>query len=198
MRLKKRDLSELTQRAGRADGWRDFNGMLNPAVASSLRTGRIYLPTMEYNPEQNKQSVNALMPNIIGRLLRRSKGLKIQNWFLAETPYTRMDKLEYSFSQTTDPELIETGAGSDDFNVRLGVARNANTPVPVLNRLVFDNNKGVRLAIIANPHTPVSDLEFLILDAEKDVRSAAREKLDKIMGESWTIAKFGLESEQGK
>ena len=40
------DIADLARRAGRADGWRDFVGMLNPAMAANLQTGELHLPDL--------------------------------------------------------------------------------------------------------------------------------------------------------
>ncbi len=186
----RRDLAELTQTAGRADGWKDFNGMYNPAVAAVLRSGTLYLPEFREVVTQENSS-KLLIPILIGRLLRRSKNLKVQSWFVTKSPHAQVDKLEFLFSSSNDPELIEAGSASQDYHIRCAVASNRNTPVTVLNGLVLDENREVRLSVINNPHTPLSDLEFLILDSDPEVSQKSRQKLSRIMGDSWVLAKFG-------
>lgn len=189
-----KDPAELIQSAGRADGWKDFIGMYNPAMSGVLRTGSVFLPDFdELAPDESNNK--KLMPIIIGRLLRKSNRMKVQNWFVAESPHVQEDKLEFLFLSTNDSETIEAGSTSENHRIRAAIAANLNTSIPVLNGLAMDEDKSVRQCVINNPRTPVSDLEFLMHDIDKDIRIAARKKLNNIMGESWVLARFGPESQ---
>lgn len=193
MRPAREDIADLTQRAGRADGWRDFVGMLNPSMAVKLQTGEMHLPDLDPSRKSEEQtSPRALMPIILGRMLRRSYPMKVQNWYISGSKHSKKDQLESLFEHTSDQEMIVLGASDDDPNVRCGVAANHVTPIPVLNALTFDSDFLVRLAIVANARTPVSDLEYLAFDQDSRVKNAALQKLSRIMGEVWVQTKFQI------
>lgn len=191
MKLTKRDIAALTKRAGEVDGWRDFAGMLNPALAEKLCTGEIYLPNL--NTEDKSEEIVAstpIMPIVLGRMLRKSYPMKVQNWYIAGSKYTENDKLESLFAHTDDQKMIDAGAASENVNVRRGVAANSGTPISVLNALSFDLEPSVRLAVLQNGRTPVSDIEYLILDKDDNVKNFARQKLTRIMGDEYVLSKF--------
>ncbi len=191
MKLTKQDIAALTKRAGEVDGWRDFAGMLNPALAERLHTGEMYLPNLDagYKSEVVAAS-KPLLPIVLGRMLRKSYPMKVQNWYIAGSKFTQNDKLESLFSHTDDQTMIDAGAASKDVNVRRGVAANPITPISVLNALSFDQEPSVRLAVLQNGRTPVSDVEYLCLDKIDQVKNFARQKLARIMGEEYVLSKF--------
>ncbi len=191
MKPYKDDIAALIEKAGEVDGWRDFAGMLNPAVAKRLHTGEMYLPNLDsdFKPElviANKP----LLPIMLSRMLRKSHPMKVQNWYIAGSKFTKNDKLESLFAHTDDQKMIDSGAASEDINVRRGVAANPGTSITLLNALSFDDEPSVRLAVLQNGRTPVSDVEYLILDKDDKVKSFARQKLARIMGEEYVLSKF--------
>jgi len=191
MKLTKQDIAALTKRAGEVDGWRDFAGMLNPAVAERLHAGEMYLPNLDtdFKPELAFVS-KPLLPIVLSRMLRKSYPMKVQNWYIAGSKYTKNDKLESLFAHTDDQKMLETGAASEDINVRRGVAANQGASITLLNALSFDDEPSVRLAVLHNGRTPVSDVEYLILDKDDKVKNFARQKLSRIMGEEYVLSKF--------
>lgn len=191
MKPTKQDIAALTKRAGEVDGWRDFAGMLNPALAERLCTGEIYLPNLDTSlaPEQVMVS-KPLLPIVLGRMLRKSYPMKVQNWYIAGSKFTENDKLEALFAHTDDQTMIDAGAASEDKNVRRGVAANSGTPISILNALSFDPEPSVRLAVLQNGRTPVSDIEYLILDKDDKVKNFAKQKLARIMGDEYVLSKF--------
>ncbi len=191
MKPYKDDIVALIKKAGEVDGWRDFAGMLNPAVAERLHTGEMYLPNLDtdFKPELVTVS-KPMMPILLSRMLRKSYPMKVQNWYIAGSKFTKNDKLESLFAHTDDLKVIDSGAASEDINVRRGVAANPGTSITLLNALSFDDEPSVRLAVLQNGRTPVSDVEYLILDKDDKVKNFARQKLARIMGEEYVLSKF--------
>ena len=66
---------------------------------------------------------------------------------------------------------MEKLAEDEDEDVRLRVARNANTPASVLEQLAADENWQVRFNVAENMNTPLSVLEKLAEDDERDIRN---------------------------
>lgn len=190
MKLTKRYIAALTKRAGEVDGWRDFAGMLNPALAEKLDTGEMYLPNLDSEYKSKEAASKPLLPIVLGRMLRKSYPMKVQNWYIAGSKFTENDKLESLFAHTDDQKMIDEGAASEDVNVRRGVAANPVTPISVLSALSFDLEPSVRLAVLQNGRTPVSDVEYLSLDKIDKVKNFARQKLARIMSEEYVLSKF--------
>ncbi|NLZ74066.1 MAG: HEAT repeat domain-containing protein, partial [Bacteroidales bacterium] len=67
--------------------------------------------------------------------------------------------------------ILSELAKDEDKDVRIGVAKNPNTPVESLEELAKDQDYWVRNGIAENPNTPVELLEQLGKDEEKFVRS---------------------------
>ena len=77
---------------------------------------------------------------------------------------------ERALNATSTDELEEL-AEDEDEDVRLRVARNANTPASVLEQLAADENWQVRFNVAENMNTPLSVLEKLAEDDERDIRN---------------------------
>ena len=191
----RKDIADLAKRAGRADGWRDFVGMLNPTMAASLQTGELHLPDLSSESNRQKEiSSRALFPIVLRRMLRRSYPMKVQNWYITggQSALFIEDKLESMFAQTNDLEILHKGAASADVNVRRGVASNPIAPIIVLNALTLDPEPSVRLKVVKNERTPLSDIEYLAVDNNEQVRNASLQKLSRIMGEVFVQTKFQI------
>jgi hypothetical protein len=80
------------------------------------------------------------------------------------------ERNERALNATSTDELEEL-AEDEDEDVRLRVARNANTPASVLEQLAADENWQVRFNVAENMNTPVSVLEKLAEDDERDIRN---------------------------
>ena len=80
------------------------------------------------------------------------------------------ERNERALNATSTDEL-EKLAEDEDEDVRLRVARNANTPASVLEQLAADENWQVRFNVAENMNTPLSVLEKLAEDDERDIRN---------------------------
>ena len=80
------------------------------------------------------------------------------------------ERNERALNATSTDELEEL-AEDEDEDVRLRVARNANTPASVLEQLAADENWQVRFNVAENMNTPLSVLEKLAEDDERDIRN---------------------------
>jgi len=80
------------------------------------------------------------------------------------------ERNERALNATSTDEL-EKLAEDEDEDVRLRVARNANTPASVLEQLAADENWQVRFNVAENMNTPLSVLEMLAEDDERDIRN---------------------------
>ncbi len=80
------------------------------------------------------------------------------------------ERNERALNATSTDELEELAADEDE-DVRLRVARNANTPASVLEQLAADENWQVRFNVAENMNTPLSVLEKLAEDDERDIRN---------------------------
>ena len=80
------------------------------------------------------------------------------------------ERNERALNATTTDELGKL-AEDEDEDVRLRVARNANTPASVLEQLAADENWQVRFNVAENMNTPLSVLEKLAEDDERDIRN---------------------------
>ena len=80
------------------------------------------------------------------------------------------EREERALNATSTDELEEL-AEDEDEDVRLRVARNANTPASVLEQLAADENWQVRFNVAENMNTPLSVLEKLAEDDERDIRN---------------------------
>ena len=57
-----------------------------------------------------------------------------------------------------------------NYQQKLGVARNPNTPTKTLEQLASDKDSYVRSLVAQNPNTPTKTLEQLASDKDVDVR----------------------------
>ena len=80
------------------------------------------------------------------------------------------ERNERALNATSTDELEEL-AEDEDEDVRLRVARNANTPASVLEQLAADENWQVRFNVAENMNTPLSVLEKLAEEDERDIRN---------------------------
>ena len=72
---------------------------------------------------------------------------------------------------------------NSDYDVRVSVAENPNTPADVLTELAKDSDWHVRISVAGNPNTPADVLTELAKDSDWCVRSyaACNPKLKEVL-----------------
>jgi hypothetical protein len=71
---------------------------------------------------------------------------------------------------SASPKTLERLANDDDYQVRIYVAQNPNTPPETLDRLAKDESGYVRMAVAENPNTLPETLNRMSKDVDSDVR----------------------------
>jgi len=81
-----------------------------------------------------------------------------------------VEEREIRAESAVSPEELEKLATDKEWTVRMGIAKNKNTPVSVLEKLAVDEEVVVRSTVAENENTPVSLLGKLAVDKESSVR----------------------------
>lgn len=79
---------------------------------------------------------------------------------------------------SAEGKMLEDLAREKNWQVRLEVAKNPNTPETILEYLARDSEFWVRLEVAHNPNTPGRILEELVMDDYSQLRSLISEKTD--------------------